>query len=263
MSTNTFGCGAAACATLTLILGGAASANEDSVGQIEHIDGVAMINQGGEYKPAKAGMQLHELDILLVMEDGNAEILFKDGCKHRMQGPQMLDVRAESVCAAPSDIVANAADASEATRAKLEEQSTAQLGADFGSDDQTNISEVASQKSFGSGSASTPQGVSPTGGSTAGTAGGSTAVGASTAGTFGVSTAGTLGTISTATVVTGVAGTLGVGALAYTVSETTNDGESVGNRLRRESAAISERLDDVQLAPAPGLSNGLSSLLIR
>jgi len=138
MHTTNFVRHASACAALTLALGGVANANEGSVGEIGNIDGVAMINQGADYKPAKVGMQLRDRDTLLVMEGGKADLVFQDGCERTMQGPQMLNIGAESACAASSsDIVADAAEASAATMNELERQSTGQLGGtdDQGSDD--------------------------------------------------------------------------------------------------------------------------------
>jgi len=130
---------AAAGVAMTLALGGVASANQqEQIGQIEQVDGVAMISQGAEYRAAKAGMPLREMDTILIMEGGSAELVFDDGCKHTMEGPQMLSIGAESVCAAPSDIVASAATASAAEMTQIEMQSTGQLGEDS-DDDQTSL----------------------------------------------------------------------------------------------------------------------------
>jgi hypothetical protein len=130
---------AAAGVAVTLALGGVASANQkQQIGQIEQVDGVAMISQGAEYRAAKAGMPLREMDTILIMEGGSAELVFDDGCKHTMEGPQMLSIGAESVCVAPSDIVASAAAPSSAQMTQIEMQSTGQLGQDS-NDDQRSL----------------------------------------------------------------------------------------------------------------------------
>ena len=130
---------AAAGVAMTLALGSVASASQkQQIGQIEQVDGVAMISQGAEYRAAKAGMPLREMDTILIMEGGSAELVFDDGCKHTMEGPQMLSIGAESVCAAPSDIVANAAASSAAEMTQVEMQSTGQLGQES-DDDQTSL----------------------------------------------------------------------------------------------------------------------------
>jgi hypothetical protein len=139
---------AAAGVAMTLALGGVASANQqEQIGQIEQVDGVAMISQGAEYRAAKAGMPLRAMDTILIMEGGSAELVFDDGCKHTMEGPQMLSIGAESVCAAPSDIVASAAAPSAAQMTQIEMQSTGQLGQDD-DDDQTSLAIFAGGTAF-------------------------------------------------------------------------------------------------------------------
>jgi hypothetical protein len=106
----------AACA-VGLVTIGAASA--DSIGQIKLVQGSAMISQGAEYVAAREGMQLQELDRILVMEDSTATLAFNDGCEYTMADSEILTVGAESVCAAQA-----AAPSIEA----IEKGATSQLG---------------------------------------------------------------------------------------------------------------------------------------
>lgn len=107
---------AAACAAALLSMG---AASADSIGQIKLVEGSAMISQGAQYVPAREGMQLQELDRILVMEDSSATLTFNDGCEYTMADSEVLTVGAESVCATQA-----AAPSIEA----IEKGATSQLG---------------------------------------------------------------------------------------------------------------------------------------
>jgi hypothetical protein len=117
---------AAACAACLLGVGAQAA---ESVGEIKLVDGSALVSQGSQYVVASAGMQLHELDRIMVMEDSSAVLAFADGCEYRMAGSEMVTLTGQSVCSAQTG---NPAAPNLTT---LEQQSTSQLGGSGGNTD--------------------------------------------------------------------------------------------------------------------------------
>ncbi|MCF7985239.1 MAG: hypothetical protein K9L70_12610 [Thiohalocapsa sp.] len=74
------------------------------VGEIKRVEGSAMISQGAQYVAAREGMQLHELDRILVLEDSSALLQFADGCTHNMSAQELLTVGPRSTCATPEPV---------------------------------------------------------------------------------------------------------------------------------------------------------------
>ena len=109
----------AACAAALLSMG---AASADSIGQIKLVEGSAMISQGAQYVPAREGMQLQELDRILVMENSSATLSFNDGCEYRMSDSEMLTLGAQSLCGK------QATDPAAPSLAAIEQGATSQLG---------------------------------------------------------------------------------------------------------------------------------------
>ncbi len=70
----------------------------DAVGEIKRVDGSAMISQGEHFVAAQAGMKLEELDRLMVLEQSEAMLEFKDGCRYVLKEGEMLTVGPTSAC---------------------------------------------------------------------------------------------------------------------------------------------------------------------
>jgi hypothetical protein len=116
---------------LTLGLGVATAA--EPIGQIDRLQGSALVSQGAQYVPAREGMTLRELDRVLIMEDSNATLAFNDGCVYETGEQTLLTLGPESLCGSAdhgSDVLGNAvADAGPGQAGALEQAATGQLGA--------------------------------------------------------------------------------------------------------------------------------------
>jgi hypothetical protein len=118
---------------LSLGLGAAAHASEP-LGEITSIKGSALISQGAQYVPARAGMSLRELDRVVIMEDSSATVAFADGCDYVMGEMDLLTVSPKSPCqssgsgAAESDVLSKAT-TMVAPSQSVEQAAVGQLGA--------------------------------------------------------------------------------------------------------------------------------------
>lgn len=65
---------------LALALGMVGLAQANPVALLYKVQGKVMVNQGGKFVPAKAGMPLGVGDRILVMADSNASIEYGNGC---------------------------------------------------------------------------------------------------------------------------------------------------------------------------------------
>ncbi|MEY6431479.1 hypothetical protein ABC977_03550 [Thioalkalicoccus limnaeus] len=87
-------------AALTTAVGfGSSVSASEPVGELARITGTAVVNQGAQYVVGREGIPLREGDRLLVLEGGNALVLFADGCQYALQDDELLVVPAVSTCA--------------------------------------------------------------------------------------------------------------------------------------------------------------------
>ena len=117
---------ATACAACLFSVGAQAA---DSVGEIRLVNGSALVSQGAQYVPASEGMQLHELDRIMVMEDSSAVLAFADGCEYTMASSEMITLTGQSVCSTQTGIP------TAPNLTTLEQQATSQLGGSRGNID--------------------------------------------------------------------------------------------------------------------------------
>jgi hypothetical protein len=107
---------------------GAAVASQP-VGEIKRIEGSAMISQGAQYVTAREGMQLHELDRILVLEDSTALLHFADGCTHNMSEQELLTLGPQSTCVQPEPADAKAIERSAISQLEAGEDDDDRAGA--------------------------------------------------------------------------------------------------------------------------------------
>jgi len=77
-----------------------AAAQPEPVGKIARTQGWAVVSLGTQYVTAAEGMPLREGDRLIVLQDSEVTILFKDGCRLTLSENELLTVRELSTCAA-------------------------------------------------------------------------------------------------------------------------------------------------------------------
>lgn len=68
------------------------------VGLIKRVEGVAMLTQGADYVEALSGMQLYDLDRIMVLDESSAELELAGGCTYEMQGARMVTLQAGDTC---------------------------------------------------------------------------------------------------------------------------------------------------------------------
>ena len=66
---------------------------------LNNVNGNVSVNQGKEFVPAQAGMQLKPGDRVMVPEKGSATITFDDACRMDLGESKIITVPAKSVCA--------------------------------------------------------------------------------------------------------------------------------------------------------------------
>ena len=165
---------------------GQALANEPFA-QIKSIEGDAMVTQGERFITAREGMELQQLDRIVVLEQGGAMIEFQDGCQYRMQELEVLTVGSMSACKAKGS-----------EYRKVEQTATSQIQAKSG-----DRNDCLDWKPSGSAADDDdPCAVWWRSGSRSGTGTGSTGTGTGSAGAGSVGT-----TTGAATTTTGAAGT--------------------------------------------------------
>jgi hypothetical protein len=85
--------------TAAILLGlGARPATAELIASITQINGIAMISNGAHYTPASEGAILKAGDRLIVLEGGQATLLYSDHCLFQQTDQHILDVKAQSTC---------------------------------------------------------------------------------------------------------------------------------------------------------------------
>jgi len=95
---------AAAAATLLFSASAFAQAPEP-VATLTEMHGHVLVNQGDEFKPATKNMPLRPGDRIMVQDDSEAKIEFKDECKSEIDENKIYTVPDRSTCAGGTPVV--------------------------------------------------------------------------------------------------------------------------------------------------------------
>lgn len=95
-----------AAAAVTLLFSASAFAQApEPVATLEKIRGHVLVNQGEEFKPAVKNMALRPGDRIMVQDDSEAEIEFKDECENEIEENKIYTVPDRSTCAGGTPVV--------------------------------------------------------------------------------------------------------------------------------------------------------------
>lgn len=85
---------------LSLCAGGGQAFAAEPLARIKALTGDALVSKGEHFVTASQGMDLQQLDRVVVLEQGKATIEFEDGCQYPMKENELLTVGSQSTCKA-------------------------------------------------------------------------------------------------------------------------------------------------------------------
>ena len=94
-------------ASVALLVSGSSLA-ADETARLAEMSSPVMVNQGGTYIPATAGMALRSGDQLMVLQGGEALVNYATGCEVKLGGNEILQIAATDACSSPGIAAVNA-----------------------------------------------------------------------------------------------------------------------------------------------------------
>jgi hypothetical protein len=72
--------------------------------QLTSVSGEVLVDQGETLSPATSGMTLKPFDRVMVLDQGKATLVFRDGCRDELAGPAMRTIVATGNCSGESPL---------------------------------------------------------------------------------------------------------------------------------------------------------------
>jgi hypothetical protein len=85
-------------ATLGVCAANAAEPETAPFAQLASVSGEVLVDQGETLAPATSGMTLKPFDRVMVLDQGKATLVFRDGCRNELAGPAMRTIVATGNC---------------------------------------------------------------------------------------------------------------------------------------------------------------------